>query len=339
VHNLILAYNNFSEINVSREFLSNAIENYLKSLTFISNSIPRFTNDVFVDMTSLTSLTISGEIILNVQSLENALYGLNTTLKAMKLEEQYWHYLPYNIFGSPSINNITNISLAKNTISNLSLTPFADLHNLRIFGLSMNILIEFSVASIVSIESLILAKNDIVRLPKFCSVLHPYNSNVPKLKIMDLSRNALSFLLPSMFKCLPSLETLRLNLNRFNTLCNYLFRGVPNLKVLFIQQNFELKIIEKFAFNISSLKFFYFGYNSFRFDKSGRKSRFDPTNIFKHLPRLQHLDLTNNYLPSDNNTLSLIFQYLSNLENLILQAANVHELHWRVFQPLKSLRK
>jgi hypothetical protein len=290
-------------------------------------------------MTSLTSLTISGEIILNVQSLENALYGLNTTLKAMKLEEKYWHYLPYNIFGSPSINNITNISLAKNTISNLSLTPFADLHNLRIFGLSMNILIEFSVASIVSIESLILAKNDIVRLPKFCSVLHPYNSNVPKLKIMDLSRNALSFLLPSMFKCLPSLETLRLSLNRFNTLCNYLFRGVPNLKVLFIQQNFELKIIEKFAFNISSLKFFYFGYNSFRFDKSGRKSRFDPTNIFKHLPRLQHLDLTNNYLPSDNNTLSLIFQYLSNLENLILQAANVHELHWRVFQPLKSLRK
>jgi hypothetical protein len=26
---------------------------------------------------------------LNVQSLENALYGLNTTLKAMKLEEKY----------------------------------------------------------------------------------------------------------------------------------------------------------------------------------------------------------------------------------------------------------
>ena len=69
------------------------------------------------------------------------------------------------------------------------------------------------------------------------------------------------------------------------------------------------------------------------------KNRFDPYNIFKHLPRLQHLDLTNNYLPSDNNTLSLMFQYLSNLENLILQAANVHELHWRVFQPLKSLRK
>jgi hypothetical protein len=142
-----------------------------------------------------------------------------------------------------------------------------------------------------------------------------------------------------MYKCLPSLETLKLNLNRFNTLYNNLFRGVPNLRVLFIQQNLELKIIEKFAFNISSLKKLYFGYNSFRFDKGGRKSRFDPYNIFKHLPRLQHLDLTNNYLPSDNNTLSLMFQYLSNLNNLILQAANVHELHWRVFQPLKSLRK
>jgi hypothetical protein len=156
VHNLILAYNNFSEVNVSRKFLSNASENDLKSLTFISNSIPQFTNDVFVDLTSLTSLTISGEIILNVQSLGNALYGLNATLKAMKLEENYWHYLPYDIFSSPRLNNITNISLAKNAISNLSLTPFAGLHNLQIIDLSMNILIDFSVTNIVSIEQLIL---------------------------------------------------------------------------------------------------------------------------------------------------------------------------------------
>ena len=111
VHYLILAYNNFSDVNVSRQFLSNASENDLKSLTFIRNSIPRFTNDVFVDLTLLTSLTISGENILNVQSLQNALYGLNTTLKAMKLEENLWHYLPYNIFRSPNLNNITKISL------------------------------------------------------------------------------------------------------------------------------------------------------------------------------------------------------------------------------------
>ena len=77
-----------------------------------------------------------------------------------------------------------------------------------------------------------------------------------------------------MYKCLPSLETLKLNLNRFNTLCSYLFRGVPNLRVLFIQQNFELQIIKKIAFNIPTLRKLYFGYNSFRFDKTGRKSRF-----------------------------------------------------------------
>jgi len=80
--------------------------------------------------------------------LKNALYGLNTTLKSMKLEENYWHYLPYNIFSSPSLNNITNISLANNAISNLSLTTFADLHSLQIFDLSINILIEFTVTSI-----------------------------------------------------------------------------------------------------------------------------------------------------------------------------------------------
>ena len=339
VHNLTLADNNFREENLSRQFLSNVTENDLISLTFINNSIPRFTNDVFVDLTSLTSLTISGEIILNVQSLQNAVYGLNTTLKAMKLDENYWHYLPYSIFRSPSLNHITNITLTNNAISNLSLTTFADLHSLQIFNISMNIIMEFSVASIVSIESLILAKNDIVRLPKFCSVSHPNNSYVPKLKNLDLSRNAISFLFPSMFMCLPSLETLRLNSNRFNTLCNYLFSGVPNLQVLFIQHNPEIKTIEQFAFTIPSLKKLHFGYNNFRFDKSGRKSRFDPYNIFKHLPRLQHLDLTNNYLPTNNNSLSLMFQNLSNLENLILQAANIHGLHWYVFQPLTSLQK
>ena len=83
--------------------------------------------------------------MLNVQSLENALYGLNTTLRAMKLEENYWHYLPYDIFSSPRLNNITNISLVKNAYLS---------HNLQIIDLSMNILIEFSVTSIVSIESL-----------------------------------------------------------------------------------------------------------------------------------------------------------------------------------------
>jgi hypothetical protein len=54
VHNLILAYNNFSDVNVSRQFLSNVTENDLKSLTFISNSIPRFTNDgIFLDYVDL----------------------------------------------------------------------------------------------------------------------------------------------------------------------------------------------------------------------------------------------------------------------------------------------
>jgi hypothetical protein len=80
VHNLILADNNFSEVNLSRQFLSNVTENDLISLTFINNSIRRFTNDVFVDLTSLTSLTISGEIILSVQSLQNAAYGLEQNL-------------------------------------------------------------------------------------------------------------------------------------------------------------------------------------------------------------------------------------------------------------------
>jgi hypothetical protein len=78
----------------------------------------------------------------------------------------------------------------------------------------------------------------------------------------------------------------------------------------FFATNVELKIIDKLAFNIPSLKQLYFGYNNFRFDKSGCKSRFDPYNIFKHLPRLQHLDLTNNYLPSEHNTLEMYIYIL-----------------------------
>ena len=134
VHNLILTYSNFSEVNVSRQFLSKATENDLKSLIFISNSITLFTNDVFVYLTSLSSLTISGEIILSVQSLQNPLYGLNTTLKSIKLEDNSWYYLPYNIFSAPSLNNIRNISLAKNAISSLSLTLFEGLHNLQLYN-------------------------------------------------------------------------------------------------------------------------------------------------------------------------------------------------------------
>ena len=80
-----------------------------------------------------------------------------------------------------------------------------------------------------------------------------------------------------MFKCLPSLETLRLNLNRFNTLCNNLFRGVPNLQVLFIQRNVDLKIIEKFAFNSSSLKKVYLDTIVFASTKVEGKAALIPT--------------------------------------------------------------
>ncbi|CAG2224034.1 TLR13 [Mytilus edulis] len=162
------------------------------------------------------------------------------------------------------------------------------------------------------------------------------NSKVPKLRSLILDGNAIPYLYPKCFKCLPALQSINLDANRLTVLRNNTFSELPQLRYVFFQLNYQLKTIEPTAFNSTSLISLHFGYNNFRFDKN---SRFNAEHIFRHSPSLQQLDLTNNYLPSDKNKPGLMFAHLAELKYLILQAVGLKKLHPNVFRSLTSLEK
>ncbi|XP_076072106.1 toll-like receptor 7 [Mytilus galloprovincialis] len=150
-----------------------------------------------------------------------------------------------------------------------------------------------------------------------------------------MNENFLFELNPYMFECLPSLKTLQLNNNKFNVLLNNTFNVIPQLKELHIQSN-GIKTIEPTAFRSMSLQILNFGQNGFHFDDDGR---YNQVNIFKHIPKLTHLDLTGNFLRGEYMPWKQMFSPLQNLIYLNLHATHLKELPTYVFCLMKSLQQ
>ncbi|XP_063415887.1 toll-like receptor 13 [Mytilus trossulus] len=342
VEKLELSHNNFSDVNISRWFLSNITGINIKEIKLIGNSIKVVESDVFVDFVSLTTLTISDEKQLNVTSLCNALIFVNTTrLKRIHLYKNYWNYIPFDVFEAISLRQVTSISLENNQLATFKIPDwYTELRNLKTINLSDNNIIHLNLYDNVTllVEQLDLSRNDFVRIPTFCNKMK--RSQVPKLRSLILNGNAIRYLYPKCFSCMPSLQNISLHANRLTILRNNTFSDVPQLKHVFFQFNYQLKTIQPMAFNSTSLISIHFGYNNFRFDKTNNKNaRFNADQIFKHTPSLQFLDLTNNYLPSDKTTLGLMFAHLDEMKYLILQAVCLTEIHPNLFRNLTSLEK
>ncbi|XP_063414697.1 toll-like receptor 13 [Mytilus trossulus] len=337
-----LNHNNFSNVNFSRWFLSNITKNDIRKFVLIGNSIKYVKNDVFLDFISLKLLAISDEKHLNTTSLQNALSFVNTThLKKIHLYGNYWKLFPFDIFEAISLRKVTSISLEENQLTEFVFPNwYTELKNLKKINLSKNNIIYLILDDNVKLlaTKIDLSRNDIVRIPSFCNKMN--KSKVPKLQILILDGNAIPYLYPKCFKCLPALQNISLHANRLTILRNNTFSELPQLRYIFLQFNYQLKVIEHTAFRSTSLISIHFGYNNFRFDKTNNNnSRFNAENIFKHSPSLQFLDLTNNYLPSDKTTVGLMFAYMDEMRYLILQAVGLKELHPNFFRNLTSLEK
>ncbi|CAG2186025.1 unnamed protein product [Mytilus edulis] len=280
------------------------------------------------------TIQISGEKNLNITYFENAFSGMERGLQKIRLEDNGWTVVPAFIFSSSTLINTLEIHLGRNSFSNFSLKGITSLKNLTLLDMSENKLITFIISMIVDIETLILHKNDIVRLPSFC-VKNSNASYVPRLKSLNLGDNALSNIDNNMFRCLPSLEILQLNENRLSVLLPSTFDVMPQLRKLLIEKNRFIKICRE-AFKSISLQSLHIGSNYFHFNNL---ERFDPDDIFRHTPKLGYLDLTNSYLPSNYSILHKMFGPLSNLTELNLHSCHLRWIPPKVFQSLRSLKR
>jgi hypothetical protein len=131
-----------------------------------------------------------------------------------------------NVEALASFDALLTVSLKSNLISDLS--AFAKLGRLKRLDLTENRVHSFGGLRFPSLETLILAKNQIVALDQF---------DAPKLQKMDLSGNRVFFIGPFTFLKTPSLETLILSTNNLRVLREQCFVGLSNLKSLKLSEN------------------------------------------------------------------------------------------------------
>lgn len=245
---------------------------------------------------------------------------------------RYMTLLQYNNNYIPAINentfknltfNVTNpllrsLQLRYNQIRFISRNAFLRLIHLKRLDLSHNF-IKLFLFDLPTISYLLLTNNSISAIPNFCDRKF---IKAPFLSTVFLDNNFISDITSLTFMCSDRISNLHLDENPIKILKNNVFADMPNLNGLGLSNiGSRLQQIEPFAFNSSSLRKLIFSGNKHAL----QESNFDRKTIFKFLPSLSDLILTNTVLPLRSNRLQDIFRPLQNVRNLILQGVD-----WRI---------
>ncbi|XP_071166680.1 toll-like receptor 13 [Mytilus edulis] len=330
--------NNFLS-HISMDTFRNVSNNNLTGLTFINNSIEVLTVDAFKEMNNLRHLKISHETFLNVSSLKMSFQNLNKVrMQTMYFINNGWSMLPLDFLSDFRNHTLEKLSFGDNILKNFNSSQLSELSELHTLSVERNELAFLNARGLHSVINLVLISNNIFEIPNFCAD-KTGRSLVPKLSRLDMTDNAIRNLHPASFVCLENLHQLILDENRILVLENEIFYRLTNLEMLSINRMYNLSKIKSTAFRCPSLKALKFVQNNFNFESSNTKKTFsyNPSELFKYVPSLKEVDLSNNYMTNDPVVFRKIFYPLSNLTEVRLQASFIRKLPERLFQRMPFL--
>lgn len=145
-------------------------------------------------------------------------------------------------------------------------------------------------------------------------------SYTPRIRLLDLAQNEISFGNTEMFPSLSSLDWIDLSENKMDYLSRYLFMRLANVTKVHLQENYILDIDEKAFANNRKLIEINLSYN--------RLSSI-PEILFHDLTRLSSLDLSSNRLIEELPV--SLFSTLSSLQSLNLtgvRITNINKFHF-----------
>ncbi|XP_063414369.1 toll-like receptor 13 [Mytilus trossulus] len=315
--------------------LVNLTFQHIENINFTGNGLHSIDKDAFLNLTFLASLIVSSEPNLNISALKLSFQSL-PKLKVYELEFNFnmWKFLPKDMFNNYHVSNVKHLILQDNSFTYINFTTFKTMRGLKKLSLANNEIRHVSLTKLTSLTELDMSSNHLSSVPTFCG--RNNTSYFPNLNTIILSRNNFGFLGLKSFHCLPRLSKLYLDYTNIGKLQDNVFASLPFLRTLHLLRiGNPLRYISQNAFNSSSLETLILQGSHFHFEK---QHRYNASRIFASCPNLQHLDLTDNFMPSDESTFQTIFRPLRMLKQLFLTSTRIQNLPTNVFTNMKLLQ-
>lgn len=233
--------------------------------------------------------------------------------------------LPNNSFSSTlekfNISNIKHIHLTEITTTNAIVTTinkelFKGLSMLESLSLSLS-RIKFEKDFLNYLPNLIELRIEDIEINQIDDSIF---CDIPKLYVLDLTRNSLSHITDGVFKNLPTLQRLSLWGNKLTSLNRYSFTGLRQLKSLELSNN---KIVSLDSDTFAEL------IDLVIINLRSNNLRVVPSNIFKSNTALETVKIGNNpsLILSD-----YVFAYLPNLINVYIDSSKLESLPQHLFE-------
>ena len=322
----VVTITNANLSHIPENGLFNLTFNYIVKLILINNNINHIHPSVFRNVTHIIKLQISNEQALNIYNVMEVLDNMNKhSLKSLYLPYNGWESIPNDMFNSFEDSKIKYLHLGGNKFQFINGSIFSTVPKFLYLDLEQNLIDKVSMKGLQQVQELNLAHNKIVLIPEWCD--HVSNSYVPILKTLHLNSNYITRL--STFKCLPRLSFLSLEDNSIEEIPEDSFSNLFSLKELNLKSaGNRIKRIENNAFNLSRLETLTIGDCFYHFDQLDSSALLQ---FFALVPNLQILNMANNPLPSDTNSMSLLFKPISKIRKLHLDSCKLYQLPICVF--------
>ncbi|XP_078678847.1 uncharacterized protein LOC144914624 [Branchiostoma floridae x Branchiostoma belcheri] len=305
----------------------------LQQVDLSNNQISYLSGSIFAPLVNLKTLILSNNAIktITVEVFRNL-----TNLMFLDLSQNSIRDLPDNLFVDNTDLEVLN--LGGNIISEVRRDTFVGLMSLKLLFLNasgLSSIDRLSFTPLLDLEELYLQENDIAFQEDNTANIFRQLRN---LRLLDLSKNSITFLPDNMFVGLINLQVLRLDGNHISEVKRLTFMGLRSLKLLSLN-TCGLSSIDRLSFTpLLDLEELYLQENDIAFQ--GFSGLFLQqgltTDILRDLLNLRLLDLSKNsfeFLP--DNT----FEELIKLEVLRLDGNNFQFIRADTFYGLSSLQK
>ncbi|XP_070181505.1 toll-like receptor 2 type-1 [Littorina saxatilis] len=328
--------NGIKSLNFSLNSLSTITSNFFSNVTNVSsvdlsnNVLNDIHPDAFASLRYLTSLSVKGNTQLTYSKLHPVF-----SVSALRTLDISWirlGKLPEGLFQRYPLPNLESLNLSGNRLYSGNLTPFAVLRSLVNLELGANNVHIVFTDRVLRLKTLRLELNGLSSFPDSCQT----NSSLfPDLSALNLRVNSISAI-PSRM-CLPSLTFLDLSQNALNAIFTNSFSSLrfPKLVELHLDNmGTGIRNIADYAFNNSGIETLWLAHNRLQVDSVLRPDSFQGCLGLKRLVMNGNV-----FADTSDSQIQQVFGVLPLLQVLDLSSGQITNISSETFASLPSLEQ